>query len=87
MQSLRTGFHKSQLKKSLHATIEDSACHKENQRSHMQQLRPSEAQKKNLKKAATKYDSQQKSQILTGMLIPFIMVLVASAMSHRDGSQ
>ena len=43
--------------------------------------------KKNLKKAASKYDSQQKSQILNGMLILFIMVLVASAVSHRDGSQ
>ena len=41
----------------------------------------------NLKKAATKYDSQQKSQILNGVLILFIMVLVASAVSHRDGSQ
>ena len=57
MQSLRIGFHKPQLKKSSHTATEDSACHKENQRSRMQQLRPSAAKikkKKKLKKNSLK---------------------------------
>ena len=85
MQSLRTGFYKPQIEKSSHTATEDPACHKGN----WDPVRQKKKKKKKhpLKKAATKYDSQQKSQILKCILILFIMVLVASAVSHRDGSQ
>ena len=53
MQSLRTGFHKPQIEKNSHTATEDPACHKENQRSHMQQLRPSAAKKQNKQKTHT----------------------------------